>query len=120
MEIQLYDGATNECCDGLATRRYKSLFRYWAQRERGLKKKKKKGPNLNLGVEEEGSDVESRGEDNSDKVRLQEMQLFSLRTDPSLPASPGPSFSCIPTTNHPYSHPSKILLKIHVFSMIVY
>ena len=32
--------------DWLATRRYKSkrgsLFRYWAQRERGLKKKKKK------------------------------------------------------------------------------
>ena len=51
METQLYDGATNECCDGLATRRYKSkrgsLFRYWAQRGRGLKKKKKKkkGPN---------------------------------------------------------------------------
>ena len=46
MEIQPYDGgATNGCCDGLATWRYKSkrgsLFRYWAQRERGLKKKKK-------------------------------------------------------------------------------
>ena len=80
MEIQLYDGATNECCDGLATRRYKSkrgsLFRYWAQRERGLKKKKKKkkGSNLNLGGrgrrvqtrisgrEEEVSELESRGE----------------------------------------------------------
>ena len=66
----------------LATRRYKSkrgsLFRYWAQRERGLKKKKKKkkkkkGSNLNLGGrrtrvqtsilgEEEGSELESRGE----------------------------------------------------------
>ena len=94
MEIQLYDGATNECCDGLATRRYKSkrgsLFRYWAQRERGLKKKKKKkkkkGPNLNLGgrrrrvltriagEEEEGSELESR-------VRM------------------------IPTNNVPYSRP---------------
>ena len=55
MEIQLYDGgATNECCDGLATRRYKSkrgsLFRYWAQRERIS------------GREEEVSELESRGE----------------------------------------------------------
>ena len=78
MEIQPYDGATNECCDGLATRRYKSkrgsLFRYWAQRERGLKKKKKKkGRNWNLGgrrrrvqtrisgIQEEGSKLASRG-----------------------------------------------------------
>ena len=54
------------------------MFRYWAQRERGLKKKKKKkkkkkGSNLNLGGrrtrvqtsilgEEERSELESRGE----------------------------------------------------------
>ena len=110
------------------------MFRYWAQRERGLKKKKKKkkGSNLNLGGrrtrvqtsilgeeegselesrgeekkgpkwnlrerrrrvrtrlagEEEGFELESRGEDDSDK-RLPEMQLFSLRTDPSLPSLP--------------------------------
>ena len=167
MEIQLYDGATNGCCDGLATRRYKSkrgsLFRYWAQRERGLKKKKKKkkGSNLNLGGrrtrvqtsilgeeegselesrgeekkgpkwnlrerrrrvrtrlagEEEGFELESRGEDDSDKAVY---QVYG-KSESNLAGSLGgvSSFSCIPTTNHPYSCPSKILLKINIFSMI--